>query len=213
MGIVKLTVRLPGGVHQRLKHRAQEENRSLNRIIVQAVEMLLQKNEVDYQQLSEYDRTMLVLRESSMLEPMGLEWDKYLSGEPLMTADDIRTALRGIPLHPTQIYESLTCVGIYIFLVRLRRRQKFDGQVWWAFLIIYALMRSLIEVFRFDVDRGVYLGGLLSTSQIISLLVLTAAAIMLPLLARKARRNGSYGVGPAWPWLKREHDLNTETPA
>ena len=97
MGIVKLTVRLPGGVHQRLKHRAQEENRSLNRIIVQAVEMLLQKNEVDYQQLSEYDRTMLVLRESSMLEPMGLEWDKYLSGEPLMTADDIRTALRGIP--------------------------------------------------------------------------------------------------------------------
>jgi len=97
MNTVKLTVRLPGGVHKRLKRRAQEEKRSLNRIIVQGVEMLLQKDEVDYQQLSEYDKTMLVLRESGMLEPMGPEWDKYISGEPLMTADEIREALRGIP--------------------------------------------------------------------------------------------------------------------
>ncbi|MEA3339541.1 MAG: toxin-antitoxin system HicB family antitoxin [Chloroflexota bacterium] len=96
MDIVELTIRLPGGVHRRLRRQAQEEKRSLNRIIVQAVEMLLQKDEVDYQ-LSEYDRTMLVLRESGMLEPMGTEWDKYISGEPLMTAGEIRAALRGIP--------------------------------------------------------------------------------------------------------------------
>jgi hypothetical protein len=97
MNTVKLTVRLPAGIHQRLKHRAQEENRSLNQIIVHAVEMLLQKSETEYRPLSEYDRTMQIIRESGMWEPMGPEWDKYIEGVPDMTADELREALRGIP--------------------------------------------------------------------------------------------------------------------
>jgi hypothetical protein len=97
MNMVKLTVRLPAGMHRRLKHRAQEENRSLNQVVLDAVDMLLQKKEPEYPQLSEYERTMQVLRENDMLEPMGPEWDKYLSGNPVMTADEIREALRGIP--------------------------------------------------------------------------------------------------------------------
>jgi phosphatidylglycerol:prolipoprotein diacylglycerol transferase len=112
--------------------------------------------------------------------------------------------LQGIPLHPTQIYESVSCLILYLYLVRLRMRQKFDGQIIWTFLACYAVLRTVIEIFRFDVDRGVYLGGLLSTSQIISALMFTTAMIMLPVLARQARANGSYGVGPAWPSLHQE---------
>jgi hypothetical protein len=97
MNTVKLTVRLPVGTHRRLKHHAQEENRSLNQIIVHAVEMLLQKGEVEYRQLSEYDRTMQVIRDSGLWEPMGPEWNKHINGAPDMTADEIREALRGIP--------------------------------------------------------------------------------------------------------------------
>jgi hypothetical protein len=97
MNTVKLTVRLPAGIHRRLKHRAQEENRSLNQVVVDAVDMLLQKKEPEYPQLSEYERTMQVLRDNDMLEPMGPEWDKYISGVPEMTIDEIHEALRGVP--------------------------------------------------------------------------------------------------------------------
>lgn len=93
---VKLTVRLPIGTHRRLKRCAQEEHRSLNQIIVHAVELLLQKSEVERQQLSEYDRTMQVIRASGLWEPMGPEWNKYIDGAPDMTADEIREALRGL---------------------------------------------------------------------------------------------------------------------
>jgi hypothetical protein len=93
---VKLTVRLPAGIHQRLQRRAQEENRSLNQVVVDAVDLLLQKG-FEYPQLSEYDRTIQILRENNMLDPVGSEFDQYLSGEPLMTADEIREALGDIP--------------------------------------------------------------------------------------------------------------------
>lgn len=112
--------------------------------------------------------------------------------------------LRGIPLHPTQIYEASACVMLYIALVVLRKRQTFDGQILWTFLGSYAVLRTLIEIFRFDEDRGVYLGGSLSTSQIISAILLTGALTMLPILKRRAVRNGSYGLGPAWPAIMEE---------
>ena len=95
--MVKLTIRLPAGIHRRLKRRAQEQNRSLNQVVVDAVDGLLQKKEPQYLQLSEYERTMQVLRDNDMLEPMGPEWDKYINGVPDMTIDEIHEALRGVP--------------------------------------------------------------------------------------------------------------------
>ncbi len=97
MNTVKLTVRLPAGIHRRLRHRAQEENRSLNQIVVDAVDLLLQRKEPEYPQLSEYERTIQVLRENDMLVELGPEWDKYLNGVPVMSADEIREALGDIP--------------------------------------------------------------------------------------------------------------------
>lgn len=119
--------------------------------------------------------------------------------------------LRGIPLHPTQIYEAVACVFLYIALVVLRKRQTFDGQIIWTFLASYAVLRTTIEVFRFDEDRGVYLDGLLSTSQIISLCLFTGAALMLPVLSRRAKQNGSYGLGPAWPSILKARESAAST--
>lgn len=107
--------------------------------------------------------------------------------------------LQGVPLHPTQIYEAVACVLLYIGLVVLRKRQLFDGQIIWTFLASYAVLRTIIEIFRFDTDRGVYLEGHLSTSQIISIGLFTGAVVMMPILARRARELGVFGLGPAWP--------------
>ena len=34
----------------------------------------------------------------------------------------------GVPLHPVQLYESLVCVVLFVVLLRVRRRQRFDAK-------------------------------------------------------------------------------------
>jgi phosphatidylglycerol:prolipoprotein diacylglycerol transferase len=80
------------------------------------------------------------------------------------------------PVHPTQIYESVCCLLIAVVcLVVIHPRKRYDGQVFAAFLALYAVTRFLLETLRRD-DRGAVFG--LSTSQFIGLL-LVAAAVMI----------------------------------
>jgi phosphatidylglycerol:prolipoprotein diacylglycerol transferase len=79
-----------------------------------------------------------------------------------------KSASAALPVHPTQLYESLACLAIFAYLYFwVRPRKRFDGQVFATFLILYAVARSAIEILRAD-ERGVVL-GFLSTSQIISI--------------------------------------------
>jgi phosphatidylglycerol:prolipoprotein diacylglycerol transferase len=77
----------------------------------------------------------------------------------------------GVPLHPVQLYEALVCFGIFLFLIWLTRRKRFEGEIVLAYALCYAVARFILEFFRGDLDRGFLLGGLLSTSQFIALLV------------------------------------------
>jgi phosphatidylglycerol---prolipoprotein diacylglyceryl transferase len=75
--------------------------------------------------------------------------------------------LPSLPVHATQIYESigsLLVAAICLFVVHGRKR--YDGQVFLAFLGLYAALRFGLEFLRAD-DRGALLG--LSTSQLIGL--------------------------------------------
>jgi phosphatidylglycerol:prolipoprotein diacylglycerol transferase len=84
----------------------------------------------------------------------------------------------GIAIHPTQIYSFITNLLVFGILLWWRKRQKFQGELFLVFLVLYAVTRSFVEIFRND-PRGVYLDGLISTSQIISLLVLGVAVAFL----------------------------------
>jgi phosphatidylglycerol---prolipoprotein diacylglyceryl transferase len=89
-------------------------------------------------------------------------WRAQLDAHVINAADAMK------PVHATQLYESIACLAIFAilyFVVRTRRRHY--GEVWAAMLILYAVARSVIEIWRDD-DRGV-LFGWLSTSQIISI--------------------------------------------
>lgn len=83
----------------------------------------------------------------------------------------------GVPLHPTQIYSALTNLALFGILLWWQKRQRFQGELSLIFLLLYAGTRSLVEVFRND-PRGVYLDGLISTSQIISILVAGVAVAL-----------------------------------
>ncbi len=76
-------------------------------------------------------------------------------------------------VHPTQIYESAASFAISaLLLLYLHGRKRYDGQVFVAFVGLYAAARFVLEFVRSD-DRGGVLG--LSTSQIIGLLLIVGA--------------------------------------
>jgi len=83
-------------------------------------------------------------------------------------------ALLGVPLHPAPLYASLCALGLFVVLSRLAERQRFDGQITAAFLVLYGLVRIGLEALRNDVTRGMYFGGWVSTSQLVSVVAIAA---------------------------------------
>jgi len=106
----------------------------------------------------------------------------------------------GIHLHPTQLYESITMLVVFAFLLWLHQRKKFSGQVILAYAFIYATVRFLIEFVRDD-PRGNILGLTtltgLSTSQIIGLIVGIGALILMMVRWRRANGVASPGMASA----------------
>jgi phosphatidylglycerol:prolipoprotein diacylglycerol transferase len=61
-----------------------------------------------------------------------------------------------LPVHPTQIYESLVGLVLLALLLWQRRTQKFRGQIFFTFVFLYGYLRFLLEILRDDVERGEY---------------------------------------------------------
>jgi phosphatidylglycerol:prolipoprotein diacylglycerol transferase len=95
----------------------------------------------------------------------------------------------GVPLYPVQLFESGGEFLIFAALLFFRRYKKFDGQIFWLYPLLYAILRSIIEMFRGDAARGLYFGGSVSTSQIISLVMFAASLFMLLSSGRKKFRH------------------------
>lgn len=88
-------------------------------------------------------------------------------------------APQGISLYPTQLFESggeFLNFGILLFL---RRYKKFDGQIFWLYPILYAILRFFVEFYRGDTDRGFYFSGMISTSQIIAIVMVIVSGVMM----------------------------------
>lgn len=101
--------------------------------------------------------------------------------------------ITGVPtdahLHPTQLYESFAMLIVFIFLLWLHKRKRFNGQVILAYALLYAVIRFAIEFVRDDPRGDVFgltsLTGL-STSQLISLVIGITSLILLILRWRRA---------------------------
>jgi phosphatidylglycerol:prolipoprotein diacylglycerol transferase len=92
-----------------------------------------------------------------------------------------------IPLHPTQLYSSLSGLIIFIILMILSAKKKFEGQVLLWFLILHSTGRLLIERFRGD-DRGLILGSNLSVTQFLTIIILIGSVIALFIIKSRRER-------------------------
>jgi phosphatidylglycerol:prolipoprotein diacylglycerol transferase len=98
-------------------------------------------------------------------------------------------AALNVSLHPTQLYEAGAALSILLFLAGGEKKKSFDGRTFWLFLLLYSIVRFLIEIWRGD-PRGFLLGGLLSTSQGIGVLLAILSLFMLSFLSKRNRRSG-----------------------
>ena len=89
-----------------------------------------------------------------------------------------------IPLHPTQIYESITTCLLFVYLMWRLSRRHFAGQLILEYLFLYSMIRFVIEFYRDD-ERGYVLHGLLSTSQFIGIITIVGSAVAYLALRRR----------------------------
>jgi phosphatidylglycerol:prolipoprotein diacylglycerol transferase len=84
-----------------------------------------------------------------------------------------------LPVHPTQLYEAAGCLLVFLILYFVvRPRRKHFGDVFAWFLILYGIVRFVVEYWRDD-DRGVFFGNLISTSQLISIPLVLGGIVLL----------------------------------
>ena len=87
----------------------------------------------------------------------------------------------GIPLHPTQIYEILVVMCIFV-VFKFLKYQRWRGTMLLWFLFLYGTGRAVTEFFRGDVEHHFYISGL-TLSQIICFI--SAGVSIIPLLLRR----------------------------
>ena len=105
--------------------------------------------------------------------------DSYPQGHPT----------HGLPVHPTEVYDSALNFCFYIFLAWLFKRKKFDGQVFAIYLMGYAVLRSFVEYFRGDYPVH-YLGGVATPAQLLSIGIVAGGVLLFVWLRRPQEKRG-----------------------
>lgn len=88
--------------------------------------------------------------------------------------------LEYVQVHPTFLYESLWNLGVFIVLMILKRKKKFQGEIFGLYLLGYALGRFWIEGLRVDQLKI----GMFAVSQMVSAVLIVGAVVLLGYLAR-----------------------------
>lgn len=82
----------------------------------------------------------------------------------------------GVKVLPTQLFSSAGDFAIMAFLLWHYKRRKYVGDTGFLYMLLYGIGRFFIEMLRND-NRGAV--GALSTSQFISIFIVTAALLLL----------------------------------
>ena len=103
-----------------------------------------------------------------------------------MASDVVGTPLN-VALYPTQIFESISGLAIFVFLLAFERKGRpFAGRTFWSYILLYGVSRFIIEFYRGDDGRGMAFNAL-STSQIVSAAIVPIGLFMLWRLRARAR--------------------------
>ena len=89
-----------------------------------------------------------------------------------------------LPVQPTELYELFGGIILFIMIMLLEKRKRYDGQLFWSFTIGYAVLRFFDEFARGDFGRGWVWKPYLSLPQGMSILFIIVALIVMRVLKR-----------------------------
>jgi phosphatidylglycerol:prolipoprotein diacylglycerol transferase len=90
-------------------------------------------------------------------------------------------------VHPTEVYDSLLNLVLYLALAWLYRRKTFDGEVFAAYLVGYAIFRSIVEIFRGDYPQY-YLGVRATPAHLVSIGILLVGVVLWLVLPKTKKQ-------------------------
>ena len=103
-------------------------------------------------------------------------WRLHSESDVAAVADHARTMHASLPVHPTQLYESLAGLVLFGVAFWVMKNRTWKGQAWLAVCILYPVWRFIVEFWRDDPERGFALG--FSTSQLVSMALLPASLFL-----------------------------------
>jgi len=95
-------------------------------------------------------------------------------------------SLYTLPVLPTQLFSAAADLGILLVLLWLEQKPRFPGFIFWTFILLYALVRAVIEFFRYHEPREMLPAfSPLSFPQVMSIAFLLSSIVMLLMLKPK----------------------------
>lgn len=114
-------------------------------------------------------------------------WGNFANGEAHGGPTNLPWAIEvgGEMVHPTFLYESLWNVLVFIILLRVMKRQKFAGQIFLLYGILYSIGRYFIEGLRTD---SLMIGSF-RTAQLLSLATIVGFGVVYYFKNQKKKAN------------------------
>lgn len=98
----------------------------------------------------------------------------------------------GVPIHPTQLYNSLADLAMFIILLYLsakkEKENKYDGYIFFWFLLVYAVGRFITEFFRGDYGPSDYYFGLTNSQLMCIVFLLISVPVLIFNSMNESRR-------------------------
>ncbi len=86
-----------------------------------------------------------------------------------------------IQVHPTFLYEAILDISIFVFLMIFLKKKKFDGHIFFLYIVLYSFGRFFIESLR--QDQLLFLG--IPISMIVSFVAFISAIALIIIFSKK----------------------------
>lgn len=114
-------------------------------------------------------------------------WGNFFNSEAHGGPTDLPWAItvNGQHVHPTFLYESIWCLLLFLLLIFIDNRRKFEGQTFLLYGGLYSLERFFVEALRTDS----LMIGPFKQAQVLSLFIIAVCIIVYIVLSRRSKTN------------------------
>lgn len=112
-------------------------------------------------------------------------WGNFFNSEAHGGPTDLPWAIivDGQHVHPTFLYESIWCMLLFLLLIFIDNRRKFEGQTFLLYCGLYSLERFFVEALRTDS----LMIGPFKQAQVLSIVVIAICSILYVVLSRRSK--------------------------